>query len=156
MFTQNRANNFSAKAEFVFKDKLLDIKPLEYNIQNFTIPATSIAPISIGKGNSTGNIPGDVLEQEQSLELEFILDEELEVLFTLQEIQNVNVGMGRSEDLFIANILNHKNKVIATGSFERVWIERIGSIAYSTKGEDTTVFLPVTISYLNFTLKKVS
>ena len=156
MFTQNRANNFSAKAEFVVKDKTLDIKPLEYNIQDFTIPSTTLAPVTLSKSSTSGNIPGDKIEQEQSLTLEFILDEELEVLFTLQTIQNSNAGNTRSHDTLVTNILNHKNKVIAIGAFERVWIEKIGSIAYSTKGEEVTVYLPVTISYINFKLEKAN
>lgn len=155
MFTQNRANNFSAKAQFILKDTSINIEPLEYNIQDFVLPSTTLNPVIISKLSSSGNIPGDTINQEQSLTLEFILDEELEVLFTLQEIQKMNAANGRSHDTFIANVLNHKTKVIATASFERVWIEQIGTIQYSTKGEELTVYLPVTISYLECNIKKV-
>lgn len=154
MFTQNRANNFSAKAQFIIKDAQIDIEPLEYNIQDFQIPSTTLNPIVLSKSSSNGNIPGDTINQEQSLTLEFILDEELDVLFALQKIQVNNSLTGRSDDIFVANILNHKNKIIAIGSFQRVWIESIGNIQYSTKGEELTVFLPVTISYLNFNLER--
>lgn len=154
MFTQNRANNFSAKAQFLMKESLIDVEPLEYNIQDFQIPSTTLNPVTLNKSSTSGNIPGDSIIQEQSVTLEFILDEELEVLFALQKIQVNNSLTGRSEDTFVANILNHKNKIIAIGSFQKAWIESIGNIQYSTKGEELTIFLPVTISYLNFNLER--
>lgn len=154
MFTQNRANNFSAKAEFVF-DKDINITPLEYNIQDISLPSINLNPIQLDYKGLNGNIPGDTLDATQELELQFILDEELEVLFTLMQIQDMNWKNGRSKDLLILNILNHKNKVIATASFKNVWLQVISGITYTTKGEDTTVILPVTISYLDYALEKV-
>lgn len=154
MFTQNRANNFSAKAEFIIKDKTIDIEPLEYNIQDFTIPSTTLNPVELSQLGQQGLIPGDRLVQEQSLTLNFILDENLEVLFSLQQIQEMSLANGKSDDIFIANILNHKNAVIAISSFEKVWIQEIGSIEYKVSGEETTVILPVTISYFNHKIVK--
>jgi hypothetical protein len=68
----------------------------------------------------------------------------------------MNWKNGISDDLLILNIFNHKTKVIATASFIKVWIQQIGGITYTTQGEDTTVILPVTISYLDYKLKKAN
>jgi len=153
MFTQNRANNFSGKAEFLFS-KEIDIEPLTYNIQDVQLPELVLSPATIHYRGANGNIPGDTLEPAQELEMNFILDEELEVLFTLMQIQNMNFENGTSDDTLVVNIFNQKTKVIATASFTNVWIQRIGGIQYTTKGEDTTVIIPVTISYLNYIINK--
>lgn len=153
MFNQNRANNFSGKAEFIFS-KEVDITPLEYNIQDVPLPDIILSPVTINHSGSNGNIPGDTLNPAQELELNFILDEDLEVLFTLMKIQEMNWKNSISDDLLVLNIFNHKNKVIASASFIKVWIQRIGGMVYTTKGEDTTVILPVTISYLDYKIKK--
>lgn len=154
MFTQNKANNFSAKAEFIFNN-ISDISPLTYNIQEVTLPSITLTPVNIARAGNSSHIPGDSIDIQQELDLNFILDENLEVLFTLMEIQTMNFNNGKSDDLFIINIFDNKNKNIATARFTKAWISEIGGITYSTKGEDTIIMLPVTLSYLNYNLEKV-
>ena len=154
MFTQNKANNFSAKAEFIFED--VDTISLEYNIQDISLPSRTLSPTLIARAGNSAHIPGDSIDIEQSLELNFILDENLEVMFTLMEIQNKNFENGKSNDLLVVNIFDNKHKNIATASFTKVWIEQIGGIQYSTKGQDTIIFIPVVVSYLDYNLEKVN
>jgi hypothetical protein len=154
MFTQNKANNFSAKAEFIFED--VDTISLEYNIQDISLPSRTLSPTLIARAGNSAHIPGDSIDIEQSLELNFILDENLEVMFTLMEIQNKNFENGKSNDLLVVNIFDNKHKNIVTASFTKAWIEQIGGIQYSTKGQDTIIFIPVVVSYLDYNLEKVN
>ena len=154
MFTQNRANNFSGEGQFIFSDDSIDIHPLKYNIIEYTTPNSNLNAVELRRGSTVGAIPSDTVEQEQSTVLRFIVDEDLEVLFTLQEIQNNSAGKGQSKDIFNVHIKNNYNKAIAIGSFSGVFIGNISPLRYSTIENETTVYLDVTLNFLYYTIEK--
>jgi len=151
MTTQNRANNFFGIGTFEFKDKEVN-NILNYALQDYTVPSVNLGGVTLTKDGIRGMIPGDTLEQEQSASLQFILDEDLKVLLSLRAIQKTNSENGFSDDIFVVHISDNKHNIIAKGVYKNVWISNISGIQYSTKNEETTVYVDVVINFLDFDL----
>ena len=156
MFNQNRANNFSAVANFIYNDTSIEIEPLQYNIIEYTTPTSTLTPTIINYGSETGTLPGDRIEQEQSTILRFIVDEDLKVYFNLLAMQSDKVGKGQSKDILNIQVMNNMHEVIATGVYNNAWIGVISPLRYSTTDNETTVFVEVTLNYLRFNLEPIS
>ena len=155
MYTQNRANNFSAIGSFILKKNDLDIAPINYNIIEYTTPTSSLMPVEINRNGQRGTIPGDTVEKEQSTMLRFILDENLEVYFNLLDIQKYNSQNGFSEDSLVLDIQNNYRSSIAKGTYYNCWIGTISPLRYSVQEQETTVYVEVTLNFLQFELDKV-
>lgn len=155
MFTQNRANGFSAKASFILQDTKVDIKPFEYNIIEYTTPTYSLNPVRINHRGTTGTIPGDTIEKEQSTILKFIVDENLEVYFRLLELMENAKNNGTIKDTLNINIMNNFHKIIANAIYSKAWVGGISPLRYTTTENETTIYVDVTLNYLDFDLKAV-
>ena len=155
MYTQNRANNFSATAEFLIQDNSIELTPMKYNIVEYTTPTSTLSPDEVQRQGQRGTLPGDTIDKEQSTILRFILDEDLEVYFNLLDIQEMNAGKGYSQDSLILNIQNNYRKNIALGTYTNAWIGTIYPLRYSVQEQETTVYVEVTLNFLTFNLEKV-
>lgn len=155
MFTQNRANNFSSYAEFLFEDQsLIEVEPLKYNLIEYSTPSYNLSPTQIQISGKVGTIPGDTIEKDQSQILRFILDEDLKVFFNLLKIMEYN-SVGHNKDILNINIQNNKHDTIALAKYSNVWISNISSITYSTTENETIIFIDVTMNFLDFNIKSV-
>ena len=156
MFTQNRASNFSAKADFLLRKDLIDTDPINYNIIEYTTPSSTLEAVVINRCGTTGVIPGDVITEEQSTVLKFIIDDELKVYFTLKEMQSNVAGLGMSEDILTVSIMNNYHKIIAKGVYKNMFIGNISELRYTTLENETTTYVDVTINFLGFKLEPLS
>ncbi len=154
MSTLNRANSFSAYADFLMGDKKVDTDILKYYIIDYYIPGSTLSGNEISAGGKSGTIPGDTVVPDQSQVLRFIIDEDLKVYFALRDIQKKN-SLGFYNDLLNMQIMNNKTDVIANAVYQTVWIFNIGPIRYSTTENETTTYIDVTINYLDFDIQPV-
>jgi len=155
MYTQNRANNFSAIGEYILSNNDIDTTPLKYNIIEYTTPTSSLMPVDITRHGERGTIPGDTIDREQSTMLRFILDENLDVYFNLLAIQEQNANNGYSNDSLILDIQNNYRSSIAIGIYQNCWIGTISPIRYAIQEHETTVYVEVTLNFLQFKLDRV-
>ena len=146
----NRANGFSALAKFVLEDNSINIEQLEYNIIEYSTPSSTLNQVELNRNGTKGTIPGDVLEEEQSTLLRFIVDEELKVYFALKAIQKKSAGNGISKDILNLHIMNNNHKSIAVGKYLGVWIGNISPLRYTVVENETTVFLDVNLNFLKY------
>lgn len=146
----NKGNNFSATANFILEDIEINFKQLEYSIIEYSTPAYTLNPVFLNRQDMQGSVPGDRIIKEQATVLRFVLDEQLEVFFSLLHLQQRNLKLGYSRDLLNLHILNNMRKPIAIGTYKNAWITNISPIRYTTNENETIAFLDVNLNYLDF------
>ncbi len=155
MSNSNRGNNFSYIGKFLFENPANNTKyeSLEYYIQDFATPSRTLNGVELKRNGKSVEMPGDTITEDKNVTMQFIIDEELKVLLSLRAIQDLNVK-GKTE-LFNLQILDNKSKPIANAKFTKMFIKTISEIRYSFKDDETTMYLDVTVGYLDFDIESV-
>lgn len=149
----NRANGFSGIGTFVSSNED-ELDSINYNIIEYSTPSLSMGQIELRKDGMVGSVPGD-LNPETSVQLRFIVDEKLEVFFSLYERQ-IEQSKNQKLDLFTIKVMDNKHKFFAQMNYYKSFITNISPLIYSTINEETVIFLDVTMSYLYFKPEKIS
>ncbi len=152
---QNRANNFTAKLTFLFDTSIErdNNEPIEYNIQDFTTPSRDLGEALVTRGGKQLGLHGDTIIEDKNVTLQFLLDEELKVLFNLRDIQSNN-ALGKT---YLVNlvILDNKSDGVATASYKKAYIKNISPILYSLKDNDTNIYIDVILGFSDFDIRPI-
>jgi len=147
--------NFSTTSNYQFGTSLFGTETT-YAIQSVNLPGISFTHPEVSSGSVLGHIQGDTAQYNE-LELNFIIDENLEVW---KEIINGMIKMRNTEGLgqqvncnSFLKILDSNNKEILHLDFTNTLISVISDVEYSSTEEDEIITLPVTITYDYYNIK---
>jgi len=149
----NRANGFSGIGKFLLSDKTISEDSLNFNIIDYTTPRLSLVSIDLMYRGENSAIPGD-LTIDTEVKLKFIVDENLDVYFTLYTLM-LKYAQEKTSDTFTLKLTDNKHKVIAQMNYYNCFISELSELSYSTTNDETTTYIDVSLSYSKFTPQRV-